>query len=70
MSTPDHTEFLANEVHPVLTKDELKQIAAYRAKFAYKTPESCHKLLYEWTKTGKISLREFNLLCTYLFKGY
>jgi hypothetical protein len=64
------TPATAIETHPVLTRDEMAQIATYRAKFAYKTPESCRKLLYEWTKTGKISFREFNLLVTYLFKGY
>jgi hypothetical protein len=64
------TPATAIETHPVLTRDEMAQIASYRAKLAYKTPESCIKLLYEWTKTGKISFREFNLLTTYLFKGY
>jgi hypothetical protein len=62
--------FLKDEVHPVLTKDEMAQILAYRQKLAYKTPESAEKLIYEWAKTGKLSFREFRLLCLYHFKGY
>lgn len=58
------------EVHSVLNKQEMSDITAYRVQLAYKTPEESEKMLYDWTKAGKISRREHSLLCKYIYQGY
>lgn len=57
------------EIHPVLSKAELAEIAEYREKLAYKTVEETHRLYYEWARTGKLTRRQHTLLGTYIFSS-
>lgn len=59
-----------NEVHPVLSKQEMDEIAVYRQQFAYKTVARSEQMLYDWTRTGKITQREHVLLSKYLYQGF
>lgn len=59
-----------NEQHPVLSKEEMADIAHYREMFAYKTPEQTETLLYDLVRAGKVSRREHSLLCRYVYQGY
>ncbi len=57
------------EIHPVLSKAELADIAEYREKLAYKSIEDTHKLYYEWARTGKLTRRQHTLLGIYIFSS-
>lgn len=68
--TEELKEQLSNEVHPVLANSEMKEIKSFREKLAYKTTKETEKLIFEWTKTGKLNSREHTLLCKYVYQGY
>lgn len=61
-------EFLKNEVHPALNAQQMRSIGQHRAKLAYKSQDESERLLYEWTKTGKLTRLEHTLLCRYVFQ--
>lgn len=61
---------LEHEVHPVLSREELAQIAEFREKLQYKSIAETERLIFEWTKTGKLTLKQHVLLVRYHYQGY
>lgn len=59
---------LRNEIHHLLTKEQMLDIMDFRSAIMYKTEEQTMKLLYEWTKTGKLNLRQFKSAIIYVTK--
>ena len=57
---------LHNETHPVLNQTQLREITDFRAAIMYKSKDQTMKLLYEWTKTGKLNYRQFQWATTYV----
>lgn len=61
---------LSTEVHPVLTAKELDEIREFREKLAYQKTADCERLIYEWTRSGKLSKRQHVLLVRYYYQGF
>lgn len=61
---------LENEVHPRLNRQELEEIREFREKLAYKTRGVSEKMIFNWSKSGKLTQRQFVLLVKYYFQGF
>lgn len=60
---------ITNETHPLLSADELTEIAQFRVTLRHKNEKQMNKLIYEWAKTGVIKTRQHLLLCKYVHGG-